>query len=93
MSDNNLFGLAKLLCRHACQWLVVIKTYLSAIVGFVEDVYVMTTNWFQLRPNAAIQLPSGPSVIVYFSVCGMEWEALHRCILLIYLSPPLGLHK
>ena len=31
-------------------------------------VYVMTTNWFRLMLNAAIQLPSGPSV----SVCLYE---------------------
>lgn len=28
-------------------------------------VYVMITNWFQLLLNAAIQLPSGPSVSVF----------------------------
>lgn len=46
------------------------QTVLSSIVRFVQGayVYVMITNWFQLLSNAAIQLPSGPSVNV-FGVC------------------------
>lgn len=71
MSDNML---ALMLCRHAF-WLL---TVYSAIVRFVQGAYeyVMTTNWFRLSLNAAIQLPSGPSVSVYLFVRTNKREIL-----------------
>lgn len=56
-------------------------------------IYVMTTNWFRLLLNAAIQLPSGPSVSVYLCVRDNKREILLKCILWIHLPPYSVLHK
>lgn len=59
--------------------------------------YVMTTNWFQLFLNAAIQLPSGPSVSLCVFVCmciwEIEWEReiSQKCIWWVHLPPHLVL--
>lgn len=67
------FGLAVRLRRRVL-WLLAVPNWTLNYCEICSAayVYVMITNWFQLLLNAAIQLPSGPSVSV--SVCMCVWE-------------------